>query len=250
MVMKQLQGKTAFITGASRGIGQAIATKFASEGANIVFTHLSSPEQGQALAEELRSLDVRVKAHLCDATDFAATHALIRDTIREFGQLDVLVNNVGIARDQLLVRMKEHTWDEVVRVNLKSVFNTVQAAAKALSSQRSGSIINISSVAGLRGQAGQANYAASKGGIVALTKSIALELGSRNVRSNVIAPGWIDTRTSQGLPAHKVQDHKRYIPLQRIGLPEDVAHCALFLASDASSYITGQVLQVDGGMAM
>ncbi|MEM9417319.1 MAG: 3-oxoacyl-[acyl-carrier-protein] reductase [Bacteroidota bacterium] len=248
--MKQLQGKTALITGASRGIGHAIATKFAAEGANVVFTHLSSDEQGQALAKELRALGGKVSVYRSDAADFAAVDTLVQDVVDEFGQLDILVNNAGITRDNLLLRMDEPAWDEVIRVNLKSCFNTVKAATKTFLKQRSGSIINISSVVGIKGNAGQANYAASKAGVIGFTKSVALELGSRNVRSNAIAPGFIDTAMTKDLTAAATQDWKKAIPLQRVGLPADVANCALFLASDASSYITGQVIQIDGGMLM
>ena len=246
--MKQLTGKTALITGASRGIGQAIAKKFAEQGANIVFTHLSSIEQGQALAEELRAFGVCVSVYRSDASDFAAVNELVQKVVDEYGQLDVLVNNAGIAKDSLLLRMDEQAWDEVLRVNLNSVFNTVKAATKTLLKQRSGSIINISSVVGIKGNAGQANYAASKAGIIGFTKSVALELGSRNIRSNAIAPGFINTAMTASLDEATTQDWIKNIPLQRMGTPEDVANCALFLASEASSYITGQVIQVDGGM--
>lgn len=245
---KQLQGKVALITGASRGIGHAIASKFAAEGADIVFTHLSSDEQGEALAQELRSFGGKVSVYRSDAADFAAVETLIQKVVDEFGRLDILVNNAGITRDNLLLRMDEQAWDEVLRVNLKSCFNTVKAATRTFVKQRSGSIINISSVVGIKGNAGQANYSASKAGMIGFTKSVALELGSRNVRSNAIAPGFIDTAMTKDLTAAASQDWKGAIPLQRVGLPEDIANCALFLASDASSYITGQVLQVDGGL--
>ncbi|MEL6412600.1 MAG: 3-oxoacyl-[acyl-carrier-protein] reductase [Bacteroidota bacterium] len=248
--MKQLQGRTALVTGASRGIGRAIALKFAEEGANIVFTHLSNDEQGLALAEELQELGVQVRVYRSDAADFEAVDNLIQEVVQTFGRLDILVNNAGITRDQLLLRMDEQAWDEVIRVNLKSVFNTVKVATKTFIKQRSGSIINISSIVGLKGNAGQANYAASKAGIIGFTKSVALELGARNIRSNAIAPGFIDTAMTQGLTAKAEQGWQKAIPLQRVGQPEDVANCALFLASDAASYITGQVIQVDGGMLM
>lgn len=246
--MKPLQGKTALITGASRGIGQAIVRKFAAAGADIVFTHLSDDVQGQTLVEELRAMGGKVSAYRSDAADLAAVETLVQEVVRVFGRLDVLVNNAGIARDSLLLRMDEQAWDEVIRVNLKSCFNTVKAATKTFLKQRSGAIINISSVVGLKGNAGQANYAASKAGIIGFTKSVALELGARNIRSNAIAPGFIETAMTQDLPAAAMQDWKKAIPLQRAGLPEDVASCALFLASDAASYITGQVIQVDGGL--
>ena len=248
--MKQLQGKVALITGASRGIGHAIAHKFAVEGADIVFTHLTSDEQGQAWAEALRALGGKVSVYRSDAADFAAVEALVQAVVNEFGRLDILVNNAGITRDNLLLRMNEQAWDDVLRVNLKSCFNTVKAATKTFLKQRSGAIINISSVVGLKGNAGQANYAASKAGVIGFTKSIALELGSRNIRSNAIAPGFIDTAMTKDLTAAAAQGWEKAIPLQRVGQPEDVANCALFLASDAASYITGQVIQVDGGLLM
>ncbi len=248
--MKLLHGKTAFITGASRGIGRAIASKFATEGADVVFTHLANDEQGQGLAEELRLLGGKVHAYRSDASDLSAVKVLIQDVVKKFGRLDILVNNAGITRDNLLPFMSEQTWDEVLNVNLKSCFNTVKAATKTFLKQRSGAIINISSVVGIKGNAGQANYAASKAGIIGFTKSVALELGARNIRANAIAPGLIDTAMTKNLNGFAEQNWKKSIPLQRIGLPEDVANCALFLASDAASYITGQVIQVDGGMLM
>lgn len=245
---KQLQGKTVLITGASRGIGHAIARKFAAEGADIVLTHLASDEQGVVLAEEFRALGTKVSVYRSDAADFAAVEMLVQDVVREFGRLDVLVNNAGITRDSLLLRMNEQAWDEVLRVNLKSCFNTVRAATSVFLKQRSGAIINISSVVGIKGNVGQANYAASKAGIIGFTKSVALELGSRNIRANAIAPGLIETAMTQDLTEAVKKDWELGIPLRRMGLPEDVANCALFLASEASSYITGQVIQVDGGM--
>jgi 3-oxoacyl-[acyl-carrier protein] reductase len=246
--MKQLTGKTALITGASRGIGKAIARTFAQQGANIVFTHLSSEEQGQGAADELRSFGVKVCAYRSDASNFSAVNDVIQEIIKEFGRLDILVNNAGITRDNLLLRMGEQDWDDVIQVNLKSAFNTVKAAARPMISQRCGSIINISSVVGIKGNAGQANYAASKAGMIGFTKSIALELGSRNIRCNAIAPGFIQTAMTEELPQTTVEEWVKQIPLRRMGTSEDVANCALFLASDAASYITGQVIQVDGGM--
>jgi 3-oxoacyl-[acyl-carrier protein] reductase len=245
---KQLTGKTAFITGASRGIGYAIAKKFAEQGANIVFTHLANLEQEHALESELRGLGVEVKAYHSDASDFNAVHEVIQATIDRFGGIDILVNNAGITRDHLLLRMDEQAWDEVIKVNLKSVFNTVKAATRTFIKQRSGSIINISSVVGIKGNTGQANYSASKAGIIGFTKSVALELASRNVRSNAIAPGFIQTAMTESLMETATQEWLKNIPLRRVGTPDDVANCALFLASDSSSYITGQVIQVDGGM--
>jgi 3-oxoacyl-[acyl-carrier protein] reductase len=245
---KQLQGKTAFITGASRGIGYAIATKFAEQGCNIAFTHLSNLEQEHALVHNLRALGVQVQAYHSDAANFSEVHKVIEATIEQFGSLDILVNNAGITRDNLLLRMDEQAWDEVIRVNLKSVFNTVKAATKIFLRQRQGSIINITSIVGIKGNIGQSNYAASKAGIIGFTKSVALELASRNIRSNAIAPGFIHTAMTENLINTTTQAWLNTIPLQRMGTPEDVANCALFLASDSSSYITGQVIQVDGGM--
>lgn len=246
--MKRLQHKTALITGASRGIGHAIAHRFAVEGANVVLTYLSNDDQNQALTEALQVFGGKVRVYRSDASDFAAVHALVQEVVREFGQLDILVNNAGITRDHLLMRMDEHAWDEVMRVNLKSCFNTVRAAVPTLLKQRSGSIINLASVVGIKGNTGQANYAASKAGVIGFTKSVALELGARNIRANAIAPGLIKTAMTQHLPDAMKQGWEKSIPLQRIGLPQDVANCALFLASEDASYITGQVIQVDGGM--
>ncbi|MCT4696828.1 MAG: 3-oxoacyl-[acyl-carrier-protein] reductase [Candidatus Cardinium sp.] len=244
-----LKGKKIFITGASRGIGQAIALKLAAAGGDIAFTYCGSdPETVQATETALRALDVQVKCIHADASDFKATHQAIEEVVEAFGGLDVLVNNAGITRDNLLLRMSEADWDAVLNINLKSIFNTVQAATKTFLKQRNGSIINISSIVGISGHAGQANYAASKAGMIGLTKSIALELGSRNIRANVIAPGFIATAMTDQLDASLQKGWVDKIPLKRAGLPEDVANCALFLASDASSYITGQVIQVDGGL--
>lgn len=246
--MKQLTGRTAFITGASRGIGKAIAIALSEQGANIVFTHLSSVEQGQAAADEFKNLGVQVRGYRSDASSFSTANDLIQEVVREFGRLDILVNNAGITRDNLLLRMSEQEWDEVIQVNLKSVFNMTKAATKPMISQRSGSIINISSVVGIKGNAGQVNYAASKAGIIGITKSVALELGSRNIRCNAIAPGFIQTAMTEELSQETTAEWVKNIPLRRVGQPGDIAQCALFLASDAASYITGQVIQVDGGM--
>lgn len=246
--MKLLEGKTALITGASKGIGKGIALKFADEGANIAFTYLSSVEKGEALEKELNEKGVKAKGYRSDASDFEAAENLISQVVDEFGSLDILVNNAGIAKDNLLMRMNEEMWDDVINVNLKSVFNTVKAATRTFMKQKSGSIINLTSVVGLKGNAGQANYAASKAGIVGFTKSVALELGSRNIRSNAIAPGFIQTEMTENLDPGTVESWSNAIPLKRGGTPEDVAKAALFLASDLSSYITGQVIQVDGGM--
>lgn len=246
--MKLLEGKTALITGASKGIGRSIARRFAEQGANIAFTYLSSVEKGLALEKELIETGVKAKGYRSDASDFTAAEQLINDVVGEFGSLDILVNNAGITQDNLLMRMTEEMWDKVINVNLKSCFNTVKAATRTFMKQRGGSIINLTSVVGLRGNAGQANYAASKAGIVGFTKSVALELGSRNIRSNAIAPGFIETEMTAELDQNIVQSWREAIPLKRGGTPENVADLAVFLASDMSSYITGQVLQVDGGM--
>ncbi|WPP48904.1 3-oxoacyl-[acyl-carrier-protein] reductase [Catalinimonas niigatensis] len=246
--MKLLSGKNALITGASKGIGKAVAIKFAEQGANVAFTYLSSVEQGEALENELKTLGVNAKGYRSDASDFAAADKLINDVVADFGSLDVLVNNAGITKDNLLMRINEEMWDTVINVNLKSVFNTVKAATRTFMKQKSGSIINMTSVVGLKGNAGQANYAASKAGIIGFTKSVALELGSRNIRSNAIAPGFIETEMTAKLDEKTVQSWREGIPLKRGGAPEDVADCAVFLASDMSAYMTGQVLQVDGGM--
>jgi 3-oxoacyl-[acyl-carrier protein] reductase len=246
--MKLLSGKNALVTGASKGIGRAVAIKFAEQGANVAFTYLSSVEQGEALVNELQSLGVKAKGYRSDASDFAAAEKLINDVVEDFGSLDILVNNAGITKDNLLMRMNEEMWDTVINVNLKSVFNTVKAATRTFMKQKSGSIINMTSVVGIKGNAGQGNYAASKAGIIGFTKSVALELGSRNIRSNAIAPGFIETEMTAKLDEKTVQSWRDGIPLKRGGSPDDVAECTVFLASDMSSYITGQVLQVDGGM--
>lgn len=246
--MKLVDGKNVLITGASKGIGRAIAQIFAEQGANVAFTYLSSVEKAEALEQELQTSGGRVKGYRSDASDFAAAEQLINDVVNDFGSLDVLVNNAGITQDSLLMRMNEAMWDEVINTNLKSVFNTVKAATRTFLKQRSGSIINMTSVVGIKGNAGQGNYAASKAGIIGFTKSVALELGSRNVRCNAIAPGFIETEMTEKLDEKTVQGWRDAIPLKRGGSPEDVAHCALFLASDLSTYVTGQVIQVDGGM--
>ena len=243
-----LAGKTALITGASKGIGRAIATHFVQLGANVAFTYLSSVEKGQALETELAAHGAKVKGYRSDAADYTQAEKLIEDVLADFGQLDILVNNAGITQDGLLMRMSEAQWDEVLRVNLKSVFNLTKAATKPMMRAKAGSIINMTSVVGLKGNAGQANYAASKAGIIGFTKSVALELGSRNIRCNAIAPGFIETEMTDALDQKQVEEWRKAIPLRRGGTPEDVAKATAFLASDESSYITGQVLQVDGGM--
>lgn len=246
--MKLLEGKTAIVTGASKGIGRAIATQFAKQGANVAFTYLSSIEKAQALETELQAYGTKVKGYRSDASNNADAEALANDVISDFGTFDILVNNAGITRDSLLMRMSEQAWDEVINTNLKSVFNLTKACLKVFMKNRSGSIINITSVVGLRGNAGQANYSASKAGIIGFTKSVALELGSRNIRSNAIAPGFIETEMTHVLNADVIKGWTDSIPLKRAGKAEDIANCAVFLGSDQSAYITGQVLQVDGGM--
>ena len=246
--MKLLEGKTALITGASKGIGKSVAIRFAEHGANVAFTYLSSVEQGEALEKALQEKGVKAKGFRSDASDFTAAQELIDGVIKEFGQLDVLINNAGITKDNLLMRMNEEMWDGVMNINLKSVFNTVKAATRNFMKQKSGSIINMTSVVGIKGNAGQANYAASKAGIIGFTKSVALELGSRGIRSNAIAPGFIETEMTEKLDEKTVEGWRAGIPLKRGGKPEDVADACVFLASDMASYITGQVLQVDGGM--
>jgi 3-oxoacyl-[acyl-carrier protein] reductase len=246
--MKLLAGKTALVTGASKGIGKSIAIKYAEQGANVAFTYLSSVEQGQALEAELAAKGIKAKGYRSDASDFAQAEKLVNDVIADFGSLDILINNAGITQDTLLLRMNEEMWDKVINVNLKSCFNTVKAATKQMMKQKSGSIINMTSVVGLKGNAGQANYAASKAGIIGFTKSVALELGSRGIRSNAVAPGFIETEMTAVLDPKTVQSWRDAIPLKRGGKPEDVADACVFLGSDMSTYISGQVIQVDGGM--
>lgn len=246
--MGLLTGKSALVTGASKGIGRAIALRYAEEGANVAFTYLSSVEQGQALESELSVKGVKAKGYRSDASDFSQAEKLINDVIADFGSLDILVNNAGITQDTLLLRMTEEMWDKVINVNLKSCFNTVKAATKQMMKQKSGSIINMTSVVGLKGNAGQGNYAASKAGIIGFTKSVALELGSRGIRANAIAPGFIETEMTAKLDEKTVQGWRDAIPMKRGGKPEDVANACIFLGSDLSSYISGQVLQVDGAM--
>ena len=248
--MKLLENKIALVTGASRGIGREIAKKFAEQGANVAFTYLSSVEKGQALEAELAAYGVKTKGYCSDASDYASAEQLIVDVIADFGTLDILVNNAGITRDTLLMRMSEEQWDDVMRVNLKSVFNLTKAATKPMMRAKSGSIINMTSVVGLMGNAGQTNYSASKAGIIGFTKSVGKELGSRNIRSNAIAPGFIETEMTGELNEKALEEWLKNIPLKRAGQGEDVANACVFLGSDLSKYITGQVLQVDGGMLM
>jgi len=246
--MKLLENKSAIITGATRGIGRGIAVEFAKQGANIAFTYTSSGPAATELEEELKSYGVSAKGYQSNAADFDAAQELAKQVLEEFGTIDILVNNAGITKDNLLLRISEQDFDNVIDVNLKSVFNLTKAVIKPMMKQRGGSIINMSSVVGLKGNAGQANYAASKAGIIGFSKSVALELGSRNVRSNVIAPGFIETEMTDKLDEKTVQEWRDGIPLKRGGTPQDIANACVFLASDMSSYITGQTLSVDGGM--
>lgn len=246
--MKLLEGKTALITGASKGIGKAIAEQYAEQGANVAFTYLSSVEKGEALEKELAARGIKAKGYRSDASDYQAAQDLINSVVEDFGSLDILINNAGITKDNLLMRMSEEDWDAIQNINLKSCFNTVKAACRTMMKQRSGSIINMSSVVGVKGNAGQANYAASKAGIIGFTKSVALELGSRGIRCNAIAPGFIETEMTDALDEKTVQSWRDAIPLKRGGSPEDVANACIFLGSDMSSYISGQTIQVDGGM--
>ena len=246
--MKLLSGKTAIVTGASRGIGKSIAKKFAEEGANVVFTFLSSVEKGKELENELSSLGIKAKGFQSDAANSKACEDLVNEVVNQFGTVDVLVNNAGITRDNLLMRMTELQWDEVMNANLKSVFNLTKAIQRPMLKARKGSIINMASVVGIEGNAGQANYAASKAGIIGFSKSIAQELGSRNIRCNAVAPGFIETEMTAALDPKIKEGWIEDIPLKRTGTAEDVANLVAFLASDNSSYITGQVISICGGM--
>jgi len=246
--MKLLENKTALITGASRGIGRGIAQTFVEQGCAVAFTYSSNSEAAEALVQELSTTGEQVKAYQSNAADFEAAQKLVDDVLADFGSLDILINNAGITKDNLLMRMGEEDFDKVIEVNLKSVFNMTKAVQRTFLKQRQGSLIHMSSVVGVKGNAGQANYAASKAGIIGFSKSVALELGSRNIRSNVIAPGFIETEMTAKLSEEVVQGWRDGIPLKRGGKPTDVANACVFLASDLSSYITGQVLHVDGGM--
>lgn len=246
--MGLLSGKTALITGASKGIGRAIAIKYAQEGANVAFTFLSSVEKGQALVSELEAFGIKAKGYRSDASDFKAAEELVNSVVADFGGLDILINNAGITRDNLLMRMTEESWDEIMNVNLKSCFNTVKAVTRTMMKAKAGSIINMTSVVGVKGNAGQANYAASKAGIIGFSKSVALELGSRNIRCNAIAPGFIETEMTEVLDEKTVQGWRDGIPMKRGGKPEEVADACVFLGSDMSTYISGQVLHVNGAM--
>ncbi len=247
-IMKLLEGKIALITGASKGIGRKIAEKFAEHGADVAFTYLSSVEKGEALEQELQSFGTKVKGYRSDASKFEEAEKLIEDIVADFGSLDIVVNNAGITKDGLLMRMSEENWDDVLNINLKSVFNVTKAASKVMMKNRKGSFINMSSVVGVQGNAGQANYAASKAGIIGFSKSIAKELGSRNIRTNVVAPGFIRTEMTEVLDPKVVEGWTQAIPLKRAGETDDVANLCVFLGSDMSGYITGQVIPVDGGM--
>ena len=246
--MGLLEGKTAIITGASKGIGKAIAEKYVAEGANVAFTYLSSVEKGEALEKELSTGSVKVKGYRSDASDMASAEKLIEDVMEEFGQIDIVVNNAGITKDNLLMRMTEEMWDDVLRINLKSCFNMTKVATRVMMRAKKGSIINITSVVGIKGNAGQSNYAASKAGMIGFTKSIALELGSRNIRCNAVAPGFIETEMTAVLDEATVDGWRKAIPLKRGGQPEEVADACVYLGSDMSSYVSGQTLNVCGAM--
>lgn len=243
-----LKGKTLLITGASKGIGRKIAEVFAKEGTKVAFTYLSSIEQGISLEKELGQYGITSKGYRSNAGNFDEAENLVNEVLKDFGSLDILINNAGITKDGLLMRMTESQWDEVIQTNLKSVFNLTKAACKPMMKQKKGSLIHMSSIVGIRGNAGQANYSASKAGIIGFSKSIALELGSRNIRSNVIAPGFIQTEMTSILPVSTTDEWVKGIPMKRMGNPEEVANAALFLGSDLSSYISGQVISVCGGL--
>jgi len=245
--MKLLEGKVALITGATRGIGKGIAEVFVQQGAQVAFTYAGSVDKAKVLEEELGKKS-KVKSYQSDASDYEASQKLVEEVLADFGKIDILINNAGITKDNLMLRMSKEDWDKVIKINLDSVFNLTKAVIKPMMKNKGGSIINMASVVGVKGNAGQANYAASKAGIIGFSKSIALELGSRNVRCNAIAPGFIETEMTGVLDEKTVQSWREAIPLKRGGQPEDVANACVFLGSDLSSYITGQVLNVDGGM--
>lgn len=246
--MKLLEGKTALITGASKGIGRKIAEKFAEQGANVAFTYLSSVAQGEALEKELNQFNTKIKGYQSDASKTQEAEDLINQIVKDFGTIDIVVNNAGITKDGLLMRMTEENFDDVIQINLKSIFNTTKAASKIMMKNRKGVFINMSSIVGVQGNAGQSNYAASKAGIIGFSKSIAKELGSRNIRTNVVAPGFIKTEMTAILDPKVVEGWEKDIPLKRAGETEDVANVCLFLASDLSAYVNGQVISVCGGM--
>ncbi len=246
--MKLLEGKTAIITGAARGIGRAIATTFAKQGANVAFTDIAIDDNVKSLEDELSKMGVKAKGYASDASKFDQSQELVKEVITDFGKVDILINNAGITRDNLLMRMTEEQWDLILNVNLKSAFNLTKAVITPMMRQRSGAIVNMSSIVGVGGNAGQANYSASKAGMIGLTKSTAKELGSRNIRCNAIAPGFIITDMTGKLPEKVVKEWEESIPMKRGGTPEEVANTALFLASDLASYVSGQVVQVSGAM--
>lgn len=246
--MKLLENKTALITGASRGIGHAIAKVFASQGANIAFTYLSSDEKAKALETELAAIGVKAKGYKSNAASYEKAQELSKQVLEDFGSIDVLVNNAGITKDNLLLRLSEQDWDDVIDTNLKSIYNLTKPVSYIMLKQRKGSIINLTSIVGMKGQGGQSNYAASKAGIIGFTKSIADELGSRNIRSNAIAPGFIETEMTDELPEDVKKSYLAGIPQKRMGAAEEVANTALFLASDLASYVNGQVISVCGGL--
>lgn len=246
--MKLLEGKIAIITGATRGIGRGVALAFAEQGAHVAFTYSSSVQAADELVSELVALGVQAKGYQSNAAEYAAAEQLVEEVLNDFGNIDILINNAGITKDNLLMRMSEQDFDAVIEVNLKSVFNMTKAVQRTMLKNRKGSIINMSSVVGVKGNAGQANYAASKAGVIGFSKSIALELGSRNIRCNVVAPGFIETEMTGKLAEDVVKGWTDAIPLKRGGKPEDIANACVFLASDMAAYITGQVLNVDGGM--
>lgn len=249
--MKLLENKVAIVTGGSRGIGEAIALKLAENGAHIAFSYISSDEKAKALEEKIQSLGVKAKAYKSNAANFADCESMVNDVIKEFGTIDVLVNNAGISKDNLLLRLTSEQWDEVMNTNLKSVFNMTKQAIRTMMKARSGSIINMSSIIGIRGNAGQSSYAASKAGIIGFTKSVAAELGSRNIRCNAIAPGFVETDMTHYLKeGDAAKSFLNKIPLGRFGSTEEVANVALFLASELSSYVTGQVISTCGGLNM
>lgn len=248
--MKLLEGKVALVTGAARGIGKAIALRFAEQGADVAFTDLVINEAAEQTVAELEAMGVKAKGYASNAASFEESHEVVKQIVEDFGRIDILVNNAGITKDGLMMRMSEGQWDAVINVNLKSAFNFIHACLPIMLRQRSGSIINMASVVGVHGNAGQSNYAASKAGLIALAKSIAQEVGSRGIRANAIAPGFIETAMTAALPDNVRAEWVNKIPLRRGGKPEDIADVATFLASDMSSYVTGQVIQVDGGMNM
>ncbi|MDR6405020.1 MULTISPECIES: 3-oxoacyl-[acyl-carrier-protein] reductase [Chryseobacterium] len=245
--MKLLEGKVALITGATRGIGKGIAEMYAQQGAKVAFTYAGSVDKAKELEATLSSV-TQIKGYQSDASDYDAAQKLVEEVMAEFGQIDILINNAGITRDNLLLRMSKEDWNTIIKVNLDSVFNLTKAVIKPMMKAKSGSIINMTSVVGISGNAGQANYAASKAGVIGFTKSVALELGSRNIRCNAVAPGFIETEMTAALDDKKVQEWRDGIPLKRGGKPEDIANACVFLGSEMASYITGQTLNVDGGM--